>query len=243
MGEGAFVFGFSGNRDEKDSLMAQIRIGVLSPVDVAFPAVKAAFAELWPEAQVVCLLDESLYADFVNPDFTVDAQLPDAAYARLADLLRYSRNAGADGIVFCGSVFGPLVEAGREGMDIPVLTAFEGMIEAAFAQGPRLGILTTAEGSLQCLGDDVARYAAAHGHDYTIASRVVAGGFQRVLAGDRDGADAMIVDAAAELTDCDSLMLGQFSMGSAAAKIATMPGRPVFTAPRSAVEKLKRLLG
>jgi hypothetical protein len=48
---------------------------------------------------------------------------------------------------------------------------------------------------------------------------------------------------AAELTECDSLMLGQFSMGLTAEKIAPMPGRPVFTAPRGAVEKLKRELG
>jgi len=223
--------------------MTQKRINVISPVDVAFPAVKAAFAELWPEAQVICVLDESFYADFVNPDFSVDPQLPDEAYQRLADLLRYCSGTRADGMIFCGSVFGPLVEAGREGLEIPALTAFEGMIEAAFAQGSRLGILTTAEGSLQCLSDDVARYAKAHNLSYTITSRIVEGGFQRLLAGDRAGADAMIVDAAAELADCDSLMLGQFSMGSAADKIADLPGRPVFTAPRSAVAKLKRLLG
>jgi len=222
--------------------MAQIRIGVLTPVDVAFPAVKDAFAELWPEAKTVCVLDESLYADFVNDDFTVDPQLPEEAYERIADLLRYSRKSGADGIIFCGSVFGALVEAGREGMDIPVLTSFEGMIEAAFAQGPRLGIVTSAEGSLACLSGDVGRYAEARGLDYTIVSEIADGAFQKVLAGDRDGADAMIVDAATALTECDSLMLGQFSMGSAADKIADMPGRPVFTAPRGAVEKLKRML-
>lgn len=223
--------------------MAQIRIGVLTPVDVAFPAVKDAFAELWPEPELVCVLDESLYADFVNPDFTVDPQLPDEAYERVADLLRYSRKSGADGIIFCGSVFGALVEAGREGMDIPVLTSFEGMIEAAFAQGSRLGIVTTAEGSLHCLSGDVVRYAEARGLDYTIDSRIADGAFQKILAGDRDGADAMVADAAADLTDCDSLMLGQFSMGLAADKIAAMPGRPVLTAPRGAVEKLKRSLG
>ena len=223
--------------------MAQNRIGVLSPVDVAFPAVKDAFAELWPGAKVVCLLDESLYADFVNADYTVDPQLPDEAYERIADLFRYSRKTGADGIVFCGSVFGALVEAGREGLDIPVLTSFEGMIEAAFAQGPRLGIVTSADSSLRCLSDDVARYADARDLDYTIVSEIADGAFQKVVAGDRDSADAMIVDAASALTECDSLMLGQFSMGSAAAKIADLPSRPVLTAPRGAVEKLKALLG
>ena len=222
--------------------MAQIRIGVLSPVDVAFPAVKDAFAELWPEAKTVCVLDESLYADFVNADFTVDPQLPDEAYARIADLFRYVRKSGADGIIFCGSVFSALVEAGREGLDIPVLTSFEGMIEAAFAQGPRLGIVTSANSSLRCLSDDIARYAQARDLDYSIISAIADGAFQKVLAGDRDSADATIVDAAASLTECDSLMLGQFSMGSAAEKIADLPGRPVLTAPQGAVEKLKRLL-
>ncbi|MDH3738331.1 MAG: aspartate/glutamate racemase family protein [Alphaproteobacteria bacterium] len=222
--------------------MAPIRIGVLSPVDVAFPAVKNAFAELWPEAQTVCLLDESLYADFVNSDYTVDPQLPEEAYARIADLFRYSRKTGADGIIFCGSVFGALVEAGREGLDIPVLTSFEGMIEAAFAEGPRLGIVTSADSSLRCLSDDVDRYAQARDLDYTIVSEIADGAFQKVVAGDRDGADQMIVDAAASVTECDSLMLGQFSMGSAVGKIAKVPGRPVLTAPQGAVEKLKRLL-
>ena len=52
----------------------------------------------------------------------------------------------------------------------------------------------------------------------------------------------MVAAAAAKMTDCDCLMLGQFSMDTAAKKIAEVPGRPVLTAPRTAVEKLKRLL-
>ncbi len=223
--------------------MPKTRVGVISPVDLAFPTVGAAFAELWPEAQPLSILDESLYADFVNDDFSVDPQLPDEAYERVARLLRYSMESGAKGIIFCGSVFGRLVEAGREGLDVPVLTSFEGMIEAALAQGSRLGILSTAEGSLQCLSDDVARYAEANGKDYNIVSRVADGAFQKALAGDRDGHDALIVAAAAELTDCDALMLAQFSMGAVSQKITPVPGRPVFTAPQGAVTKLKSLLG
>ena len=90
--------------------MSRIRIGIISPVDVAFPAVREAFTVLWPEASSVCLLDESLYADFVNPDFSVSPEYPDEAYARIAELFSYSKTTGADGIIFCGSVFGPLVE-------------------------------------------------------------------------------------------------------------------------------------
>lgn len=219
--------------------MSRLRIGVVSPTEVAFPTVTAAFEELWPAAQPVCVLDQSLYADFINADMTVPEIMPDEAYDRIARLLRYSLNSGADGIIFCGSVFGRLVEAGREGMDIPVLTSYEGMIAAAFAEGSRLGILATTPGTIKCLSDDIERYAASHDLTYTLTSAVAEGAFDVLLEGGRDAHDDIVVASAATLTDCDSLMLGQFSMGLVPRKITPVAGRPVFTAPYTAVAKLK----
>ncbi len=223
--------------------MAAPRIGVISPTEVAFPTVRAAFAELWPEALPVCHLDESFYNEFINEDFTVLDPMPQAAYDRLADLLRYVEGTGVDGIIFCGSVFGRLVEAGREGISVPVLTSYEGMIAAAFAEGPRLGMLATTAGTIKCLSDDVVRYAEANGFEYTIASKVAEGAFPTLLDGDRDGHDDIIVATAETMTDCDSLMLGQFSMGLVPQKIAPVPNRPVFTAPHTAVARIKDVLG
>lgn len=219
--------------------MSALRIGVVSPTEVAFPTVTAAFADLWPEAQPVCVLDQSLYADFINADMTVPEVMPDEAYDRIARLLRYSANSGADGIIFCGSVFGRLVEAGREGMDIPVLTSYEGMIAAAFAEGNRLGILATTPGTIKCLSDDIERYATAHDLTYELTSSVAEGAFDVLLEGDRDAHDDIVVASAEGMTDCDSLMLGQFSMGLVPRKITPMAGRPVFTAPYTAVAKLR----
>tara|TARA_R110002110_G_scaffold395138_2_gene609602 strand:- start:98485 stop:99159 length:675 start_codon:yes stop_codon:yes gene_type:complete len=218
------------------------RIGVVSPIDLAFPTVGAAFAELWPEAEPINLLDDSLYADFINDDMTIPDPMPSEAYDRVAALLRYSRNCGADGIIFCGSVFGLLVEAGREGMDVPVLTSYEGMIAAAFAQGPRMGILATTPGTVDCLSGDIERYAADHGLDYTIAGKVAEGAFDTLINGDREGHDDIVVAAAETITDCDSLLLGQFSMGLVPRKIVPVEGRPVLTAPYTAVAKMRALL-
>jgi Asp/Glu/hydantoin racemase len=215
------------------------RIGVVSPTEVAFPTVRAAFAELWPEAEPVCVLDQSLYADFINDDMTVPDVMPEECYARIARLLRYSQNTGADAVIFCGSVFGRLVEAGREGMDIPVLTSYEAMIEAAFGQGNRLGILATTPGTIKCLSDDIVIYAAAHDLTYDLISDVADGAFEILLEGDRPAHDDLVVASAASMTDCDSLMLGQFSMGLVPRKITPIEGRPVFTAPYTAVAKLK----
>ena len=222
--------------------MSHPRIGVVSPTEVAFPTVRAAFEELWPEAEPSCVLDQSLYADFINADMTVPDVMPDEAYERIARLLRYAEESGADGIIFCGSVFGRLVEAGREGMNVPVLTSYEGMIEAAFAEGNRLGILATTPGTIKCLSDDIERYAAANGLEYTITSGVADGAFETLLEGDRDGHDDIVVASAAQMTDCDSLMLGQFSMGLVPKKIAPVENRPVFTAPSTAVARLRRIM-
>jgi len=221
--------------------MASPRIGVVSPTEVAFPTVRAAFAEQWPEAQPVCMLDQSLYADFINEDMTVPDVMPDEAYARIARLLRYSSECGADAVLFCGSVFGRLVEAGREGMTVPVLTSYEAMIAAAFAEGNRLGILATTPGTIKCLSDDIERYAQANGLTYDLVSGVADGAFEALLEGDRDRHDDLVVAAAAKITDCDSLMLGQFSMGLVPQKIAPVDGRPVFTAPVTAVARLRQM--
>ena len=222
-------------------MMKQVRIGVVSPTDVAFPTIGDAFERIWPEAQPIRLLDDSLYADFVDGDFAVGARMPDEAFGRVAALLRYSRDTRADGIIFCGSVFGRLVEAGRAGFDIPVLTSYEGMIEEAFGCGRRLGVLATTAGTVACLSDDIARHAKARGFDYSIVTGVAEGAFPKMLDGDIEGHDAMVVAAAAGMTDCDCLMLGQFSMGLVPAKIADVPGRPVLTAPHAAVRKMKSL--
>ena len=217
--------------------MADIRIGVVSPMALANDTVGEAFAELWPEAEIINLLDESLYADFAGKEIT------DETYRRIALLLQYSQDSGAQGIVFTGSVFGRPVEAGREMLSVPVLTCHEAMIEEAFKCGSRLAILTTAAGSLRCLADDIERYAQANGLSYTITDHIEDAARPVILAGDIERHDEMVADAAAKMTDCDCLMLGQFTMAPAAKKIADVPGRPVLTAPHTAVAKLKRLLG
>ncbi|MEL0145205.1 MAG: aspartate/glutamate racemase family protein, partial [Alphaproteobacteria bacterium] len=94
---------------------------------------------------------------------TVPDVMPDEAYARIARLLCYSNECGADAVLFCGSVFGRLVEAGRVGIAVPVLTSYEAMIATAFAEGNRLGILATTPGTIKCLSDDIERFAQANG--------------------------------------------------------------------------------
>ena len=215
-----------------------VRIGAVSPMDNAMDAISAAFAELWPEAELFHVLDESLYLDFAG-----GKPQTDETGERLSKLLDYAAGCHADGLLFTGSVFGRWVEAARSDMDIPCLTSHEAMIEEAFTHGSRLGILTTVSGSLKCLVDDIDRHSKERGKPVTVTAHVLDAARSIILAGDVETHDQMVADTADEMTDCDCLMLGQFSMTSAMRLFTDMPDRPVLTSAHTAVRKLKRLLG
>ena len=220
--------------------MTRPRIGLVHALHASIAPIEAAFSTLWPEAETVSLYDQSLYTDFNKA-----GGLTPEVSRRIESLLRFSAESGAQAILFTGSLFGDPVEAARERLDVPVLTAYEAMIEEAFRAPPqpRLGLLATAAGTADMMSADIAEYAAAHGLEYELDARTIAGAIDALLWGDREEHDELVLAAAAELGSCDVLMLAQFSMAPVASRVPELPGRRVLTSPGSAVAKLKRLLG
>lgn len=213
------------------------RIGIVSPMAIAMEAVSEVFRNEWPEADVFNVLDESLYLDFAG-----GKPQTEETGERLSKLLHYAADCRADGLMFTGSVFARWVRAARRDIDIPCLTSHEAMIEDAFECGSRLGILVTAPGSLKCLVEDIDVYSKETGREVTITDHIEDAARPVILAGDIETHDRMVADAAERMTDCDCLLLGQFSMTSAMNMFKDIPGRPVLAPSQSAVRKLKRLL-
>ena len=69
---------------------------------VSAPAMNAAFAEAWPEATVVNVLDEAL--------FTAPSRGPAHVQERFLAIARYAAAAPVEGIVFTCSAFGRAIE-------------------------------------------------------------------------------------------------------------------------------------
>ena len=217
--------------------MTAIRIGAVHALTASIAPVEAAFAQSWPEAEVVNLCDESLYADYSRWGCETEE-----ITRRVTALLEYSAQSGAEGILFSGSLFSKSVQAARTKLSIPVLTAYEAMIEAAFAEGNRLGLLATVPDTIVAIERDAGDYGDARGRTFTLRSQLVVGAMEALRAGDSSRHDALVAEAATELEDCEALMLAQHSMGPARRLINTVPGRQVLTSPDTAVLKLKRLV-
>lgn len=224
---------------EKNDTVRRPRIGLVHALHASIAPIEAAFVASWPEAETVSLYDQSLYADF-NKARTLTPEI----YRRVEGLLRFSEQSGAQAILFTGSLFGDPVETARAKMDIPVLTAYEAMIEEAFAAAPRprLGLLATAAGTVDMMSADIRAYADRNGRHYDLDARHVAGAIDALLWGDREEHDELVSAAVAQMTDCDALMLGQFSMAPVVRRLPAVPGRRVLTSPGAAVSKLKRIL-
>lgn len=213
------------------------RIALIHATPLAVEPINTAFKQMWPDALATNLLDDSLAPDLVR-EGGITARVID----RFVTLAKYVRKAGADGIMFTCSAFGTAIEAARDAVDVPVLKPNEAMLDEALEAGTRLGVLATFEPSIPNFVVELESLAKEKGVRLDVRTRAVANAMAELQAGRGDEHDRLIAEAAAQLMDCDAVLLSQFSMASAAARIASTPTCKVLTSPASAVARMKSLL-
>jgi Asp/Glu/hydantoin racemase len=208
-----------------------MRIALIHALRHSPPPIEAAFAALWPEPQLMNLLDDSLSADLAR-----DGCITEAICQRFLALSRYATSTGAAAILFTCSAFGPCIDRIKQAHpDIPVLKPNEAMIEEAVACGRRIGLLASFAPTLQSMPSEFP-------DGVELRPQLAAGALAALDAGDGATHDHLVGEAAANLRDCDVVALAQFSLARARGQVAASSGRPVLTTPESAVRKLRRLL-
>lgn len=217
--------------------MSSPRIALIHATPVAIDPIVETFKRMWPEARTTNLLEDSLSADLA-----AEGRLTDRMIERFVALARYAHECGADAILFTCSAFGPAIEAVQRTLDIPVLKPNEAMLEEALAAGPRIGLLATFVPSIPALKAELEQMARKKNIKVEIVTRAVPDALAALHKGDTAEHDRLITEAAEAIGHCDALILGQFSMASAARLIKPLDGCKVLTSPASAVTQLKRML-
>ncbi|MBL8289505.1 MAG: arylsulfatase [Rubrivivax sp.] len=215
------------------------RIALIHALAHSPPPINAAMAQLWPEAERMNLLDDSLSADLARAG-TLDA----AMTARFFALSDYAVATGADAILFTCSAFGPCIDAvKRRHAARPVLKPNEAMIDEAVAfagaqaaPGP-IGLVAT-------FAPTLASMPAEFPPGVPVQVALAEGALAALERGDGAAHDAAIVRAAQALAGqgCRLIALAQFSMARAQGAVRTATGLPVLTTPESAVRRLRALL-
>ena len=90
---------------------------------VAIEPVAYVFRELWPQARVTHLLDDSLPADL-----TAAGSITPAMVERFIAMARYCQSCGADAVLFTCSAFGTAIDAAKQAVRVPVLKPNEAIL-------------------------------------------------------------------------------------------------------------------
>jgi len=218
--------------------MSALRIALVHAMQLAIEPVCDAFRQLWPQARVTNLLEDSL-----APDLAAVGSITPAIVERFVGLARYSERCGANAVLFTCSAFGTAIEEAKRSVRIPVLKPNEAMLEDALAVGSNVALLTTFEPSIPSLKSELEQLATDRGIKLRISTRSIPEAILALQQGRAAEHDSLIAAVAAEYRKCDALVLGQFSMARAASGIPAAPGRKVFTSPQSAVNRLKQIFG
>jgi hypothetical protein len=213
------------------------RIALIHATPVAVEPVKAAFAALWPEAEPVNILDESLSGDRAqSPDLT------SAMDQRILSLAAYGQLVGATAVLFTCSAFGPAIEAAAAALPIPVLKPNEAMFEDALALGDRIGMVVTFSPARSTMEDEFAADAARLGRDARLVVDVCPEAMDALRAGDPDTHNRRVAERCAGLTGVDAIMLAHFSTARALSASTGKAGVRVLSSPEAAVRKLRRMI-
>ena len=210
------------------------RIALIHALAHSVEPINAAFAQDWPEATRMNLLDDSLSADLALAGQGLDR----AMHARFEALAAYAAGTGADGILFTCSAFGPCIErVASLHPQIPVLKPNEAMIEEAVATGRRIGLIASFAPTLQSMPPEF-----PPGTPLQLA--LAEGAMAALNAGNGDLHDGLVTAQARHLQreGCEVIALAQFSMARARSLCEVATGLPVLTTVDSAVAALRRRL-
>ena len=215
------------------------RICLIHAVRVAIDPVTEAFARLWPEAELMNLLDDSLSVDHQR-----DGILTPKMTERFQTLAQYAVSVGVDGILFTCSAFGPAIEAVQKKLaPLPVLKPNEAMFEEALQSGACLGLLASFNASIAPMVDEFAALAKLRNSRATLVTACAPAAMPALNRGDAATHDAFLAEAAKALKDCDAVMLAQFSTARARPAVEAVTGKMVLTSPDAAVRAMRVALG
>jgi Asp/Glu/hydantoin racemase len=209
------------------------RIALIHAVEVAVEPISGAFQAMWPEAERLNLLEDSL-----SSDRAANGELSETMSKRINALSDYAMLAGADAILFTCSAFGPAIEKAAERLPVPVFKPNQAMFDAALAQGLRIGMLATFAPSVATMEAEFRE--AARGTDATLETVLVDHALTALKSGDTETHNRLVAEHAPRLAHCDAIMLAHFSTSRAKRVVEAKLGRPVLTSPAAAVDAVRR---
>ncbi|WP_156252343.1 hypothetical protein [Pseudactinotalea terrae] len=213
----------------------EYRIALVHATTAAIAPAEAGLAAEFPEAKPWNILDDQLL-----PDAAAAGGLTEPLEERMRHLIRHAADNGAAAVLLTCSMYGPVAIDAHE--KIPALAPDEAAFDAAVEGGyARVAVVASFEAAMTDSLDRFRVHARERGAAIEATGVCVPGAFGPAAAGD-SGVVADEIVAALAGTDVDAILLAQYSLAPAAARIQEATGRPAISGPHSGAARLRALL-
>lgn len=213
-----------------------MRVVMIHAIGESIPPVRMAFRDVFPEAEVINLLDEALLIDF-------DDKLTPKLIRRMSTLVTYAADHGADAIGLACSVYAPAVEIIKDLVDVPLVSSYGPVMADAVASGPRVGIIASVPATIRDAEHYLREEAKLQNREIEPHPRLA----EDLIDVLRHQGDAAFEKRLAEEVNSlaprvDAVLLSQFSMATALDHVKSQCPVPVLSPPHSSARRLKELL-
>ncbi len=210
-------------------------IAIIHAVCAAILPIEKTFERLWPDADIINVLDETLSRNLAKA-----GEMTPELMARIDRLGKFSQDGGANAVLYSCSAFGEAIEAARANMDIPVLKPNEAMLKDAINIGEKILLAATFEPSIKPVLLELEEMASKMGKKVDARSCYASGALDALNHGEFELHNRLIAEAVENSGPYDVVLLSQFSMAQAQTAVSKVVTFPVLSSPGSAVAQLKQ---
>ena len=213
------------------------RVALVSSTRAVFASMEAAFREVFPEAQILHLLDETLIEDFRR-----EAGLSPHSRRKALQMTLTAQEAGVDGILVTCSTLSPSVDDFRPFLKIPIVKIDEPVIEEVVQNADTVGLLATAETVLKSVEPLVLKKAREVGRKISVRP-FIKGDVWPLLQKDPAAFYRAVAGAAtAAAKECQAVILTQVSIAPGREFVEEKLRPRIYTSPAYAVQAIRKIL-
>ncbi len=198
---------------------------------------REAFQKILPDVEVISILDDSIISEVIANNGMTHKVLQ-----RMYRLCESAVEQGADVILETCSSIGDSIDILQPFFSVPIVRIDQPMIENALAQGGTIGVLATVATTLKPTCDLAEKLANEQGKHVQIQRGLAEGAFEAITQGDMATHDALILQQAKSMKDCDLFLLAQGSMARMDKTLEKETGKPIFTSLERGIESLRAYL-
>jgi len=214
------------------------KLAIIHTTSATVDSMKALATEILPGFELVNFADDSIL-----PQLGQNGGNLTEVEERLIHYARFAEQVGANVILEACSSVGEVVAKMQSAVSIPIVRIDEGMAEQAVQRGEHLGVAATLPTTLEPTTRLLRAKADRAGRQVEITPLLIEGAYQKLIAGDRQGHDNLLVEKLQELArTVDVVVLAQASMARVLPRLSVANQDKILVSPRLAMEAVKNVI-